>query len=1742
LDDGGRLYLCGYFAASEELNIEALKTALEESLPPFMIPAQMMQLDALPVTPNGKIDKKQMPVPTLEAPHPEMFVPPQSDTEKQLATIWAELLKHDLIGRDDNFFHIGGDSLKSVSLQVIIEQHFKVSPTVTQLFKAATLKKQSELIDGLGHYSEDAIAVAAEATFYPTTVSQKQLYILSCFKDAGTVYNMPFRIELRGPVEQKRLSQAIHTMVENFSILRTSFAVKDGQPVQILHPDIYLKMEYSEAEGANPENLATGFVRPFNLEKPPLFRVKLVRLGVEHYVLLIDIHHIISDGVSVGLFMGHLSDIYNKQEAETPAIQFKDFAVWSHNHWDTKTLAESGRFWEQTFAEPPEVALPTDRPRPPQIDFKGGALEFVLDPEITAGIKQTAQENGATLHHALMAVLAILIGNYTEKEDLVLGTTSAGRYAPGTSQMMGMFVNTLPVRIKPASDKTYTELLQEVRDMMLQVLDHEAYPIDLLYEKLGINRGPGQNPLFDVNFVLHNMEQRQLELDGGVEASLQLFDSTTAKFDISFAAEETALENAGGSQSSIKFHIEYRSALFDHDTIQRMARHFLRIADQIATRPSLRLAHIKMLHPDENRFLRHTINDTSSQAPAWPSVSRAFEKNASQSPDDLAVVAGKTALTYQQLNKQANRFASLLLKKSLKHDTIIGIVADRSAEAVVGMLGALKAGAAYVGIDPGYPEERITFILEDTAAPLLAGNSKALSNFSFQGETIALDTLPDTLSAENPQHTVSGTDLAYIIFTSGSTGTPKGVMIEHHAMVNFIDWYIRFNGISDDEHCAEFAAFSFDVSVAQVFAPLTAGAALHIIPEEMRRNPFELNDYFEANHITHAHLPTRFAEQFMRAVDNTSLKRIVVGGDRLTRYETGGSYRIINEYGPSETCMASTALTVSKEYERVPIGTPIANTCVYILGKNNAIRPIGLPGELCISGAGVARGYLNRPELTAEKFITAPFDPALRMYKTGDMARILPDGNIDFIGRKDFQVKIRGYRIEPGEIEDRLVSHGKIENCIVIPIENPEAGDKSLCAYYEASRKIEPKELKELLTQELPDYMIPSFFIQMEKLPVNRNGKIDRHQLPRPELQIGGSAERILPTTEKEKNIAAIWEQVTGFSKIGIHDNFFDIGGDSLKAIILMVELQDILDISTNDVFTYPTIAGQAANIKDAQDSIVTRIQQLKELAHIPNPSQNPDILLGLTHYRQGLERYNDIDLSKGKNYTHILLTGATGTLGVYLLEGLLRKTPAKLSLIVRGESDTQCLGRLQKHYEYTFGKDMTASQLGRIEVIKGNLSAPGFEISKERHTTLGNSVDCIIHSAANVRHAGEYEEFHRSNVLSTEQLLSLAESGEQKADFHYISTTSVGAGKVAGQDAVLFTEETLDVEQECENVYVRSKIAAEKRVHQARKRGINAHIFRAGNITVDSRSGSFQKNIDENGFFQQIRAYLNIGAAPDSMDIRNISFVDCVSEAILTLFDRAELTSETFHIENPHQVSISKMLTAPEMGLNVEKMSFEDFVDFFTLHYGKVGFGDYLDRLMMHLGWVDFLNNGPGTIFIRPLEKTLKLLGMTNFSWPEPKPVQLQKLIEHACSDRLAFFGNIALFDGLSEQQLMKISKKARMCFSHEDTLLFREGKQCDFMTLIAEGNVELNCHSPQGWIGTLRIVGPGTPMGIANLRDDSPLPWSGEAVGDLLWYKIDHDLLRELMEESSVLPLNIISELQQSLTSLSRLVIALD
>lgn len=1729
-DAGGRIFLCAYFTARAQLDREALRRELGKALPEFMIPAHFMQLDAMPVNPNGKIDRKKLPDPELKDPGRPDFKAPETPGEKALARLWQEVLHLEAVSVHDSFFNIGGDSLKAVLLQVRVEKELGADLTLQDLFRHPVLGDLAAFLEGCSRKEQSEVTPAPARSHYPATPAQKQLYILSRLNGIDITYNIPVVVRLKGPLDRKRLADAFEALLDRHEPLRTSFGLVEGLPVQIVHPKVRLKLLFQEAPESALESVIRGFVRPFQLEKAPLLRVQLVCTGPERHVLLCDVHHIVFDGISIGPFLNDLADLYSGREPAGLPFQFKDYVVWRESEAQAGRLRQKEAYWLETFRNPPVVEFPTDRPRKQGADFEGGICDFVMDPHLAGRVRTLARNNQATLHHVLLTALQILVSKYTGEDDVVVGTSTGGRTVHGMENLVGMFVNTLPVRTQPRDGISFRELLGEVRETMLSIYANQDVSIDRVYEQLNINRGPGRHPLFDINLVLQNMERPRFEA-GGLACEIALHETGTAKFDISL----TALE----SGKTIRFHAEYRRNLFDADTMDRLTRHYLRILEEVADDPDRLVRDIDMLYPEEKRFLLEDLNDTAAPPPPFRTVCEAVEGHARRDPEHVAVVDGRSRVSYGELNRRADRLAVRLQAEGVGRDVICAVATDRSAEAVVGMLAILKAGGAYVGVDPAYPPDRVRFILEDTGAPVVLGRRETLERIEGPCRRLAVDDEavldgPDVF----PDQKTDPSDLAYLIFTSGSTGMPKGVMIEHRSMCNFIHWYAREHHIDPAGRCAEFAAFSFDVSVVQVFAPLVSGAELHIIPEELRLSPPDLNRYFEAQGITHAHFPTQFAEQFMHMVDNRSLKRLVVGGDALKNYKLG-RFVLVNEYGPSETTMASTSTVVDHQLERVSIGKPVANTRVYILNRYGKLQPVGVPGELCIAGAGVSRGYLHRPELTAEKFVPDPFAPGERMYRTGDLARVMPDGNLDFIGRLDFQVKIRGYRVELGEIEKRLAARPGIRECVVAAKQDP-GGGKFLCAYYTADETLPPEGLKEHLSKELPEYMVPAYFVRLEKLPLNRNGKVERKALPDVELTAVGDHQGPGPRTPKEHLVFAAWEKVFGFSSMGVFDNFFQIGGDSLKVIALMAELQSRFDVNAGDLFAHPTIAEQARCLKELTGSAGARLARLREVLVAPDLSADPDIRAGLALYRERVRELEQLDLQARREYGHILLTGATGTLGVYLLRDLLSTSAARVTAVVRGRSDAEARERLTARMTRMFGPAFGETPDTRLTVLAGDLSADRLGLAGEVYGRLAGDVDAILHAAADTRHLGEYAEFERANVLSTRNLIRLARDGRPK-DLHHVSTTSVSMGTYEGRDAVLFTEFDADLGQRTDHVYIRSKQEAEKAVLAARAEGVTANIYRAGNITFDSGTGALQENIDENAFFQQVKAYLLLGAVPDRFDERNLSFVDQTSKAILALFDRPNLANRTFHIENPHHAKLSEVLSEQVLGLDLRRLPLEAFIDFVAEHCEHLGFREPIERLLLHLGWLDLLSKGPATPVLRPTEMTETALARVGFQWPRVEAAGMARMVRHALQDRVAFLGGVPAFSALGEEVRAKLAARLRPEHGSGDTELLWEGEPNTRLLIVADGSVEISRRFHDGWIGTLYLAGPGSLLGLENLPGNGHAHRTAEPVGEAFLLSLEVSDLRRLVAENLEIGLGLFREVCGTIERLEMLNLAM-
>ncbi|QEO05577.1 lichenysin non-ribosomal peptide synthetase LicA [Bacillus paralicheniformis] len=1168
--------ICAYFTADQELSSEELRRYAAEGLPGYMIPSVFMQLQELPLTGNGKVDRRALPEPDVTQAAQKEYTAPRSRTEAQLADLWQEVLNVPKIGVHDNFFELGGHSLIGMTLIARIQQEMNVDLQLKDLFQAPTIETLAQAAEKTEKKSAVYIEAVPDRDTYPVSSAQKRLYVLQQIEGAEKSYHMPAVLQLEGKLDLKRLESAAQMLIKRHEAFRTTFEIKDGEPVQRIWEAAELTIDVIDADEQEAEKLIKEFIRPFDLTKAPLFRMSIIRFTGEKHLLLVDMHHIISDGASVSVLIDEMTKLYAGEALEPLRIQYKDFSVWQQ-HLLTERHKVQEEYWLKELAgELPVLTLPADYPRPSIQTFEGSRLSFALKPELVQQLRKLAKETDSTLYMVLAASYSALLSKLSGQSEVIVGSPAAGRPHTDLNRIIGMFVNTLAIRTRPEGDKPFSAFLEEVKETTLGAFEHQDYPFEELIEKLNIQRDMSRNPLFDAVFSMRNADLKDLSMEG-ITLKPYDFAHQTAKFDLTLtAAEEDGL---------LVFEMEYNTALFKHESIERWRGYWVNLLEAVAENPDARLSELSLLDEAEKRRIVQNWNETRLAVPQDKTVHELFEAQVLRTPDRGAAVYNGVKWTYKELNARANRLARLLIEKGARPEQRIGIMVKPSLEMAAGVLAILKAGAAYVPIDPSYPAERIGYVLKDSGAELLLTQTNLAAPEEFSGETLLLDSmLSEEITKDdevNPQAGTQSDNLAYLIYTSGTTGQPKGVMVEHRSLVNLCYWHNDAFKVTEQDKSAKYAGFGFDASVWEMFPYWIAGAELHIIDESIRMDITRLNQYFEENKITITFLPTQLCEQFME-LDNQSLRVLLTGGDKLKRIAKR-SYTLVNNYGPTENTVVATSTAIDPDKGMLSIGKPIANTRAYVLGQNNEVQPVGVAGELCIAGRGLARGYLNKPEETAKRFTEDPFVPGERMYRTGDAVKWLEDGRLEYIGRIDQQVKIRGFRIELSEIEVQLARLSEVQEAVVTDIEDA-CGNKALCGYVVANEQLDTESLARKLAQTLPDYMVPSFWVQLKELPVTANGKVDRRALPQPDVE-AQTAEYKAPLTETEQLLADIWQEVLGIDRIGITDNFFALGGDSIKGIQMASRLQQHgWKLEMKDLFQHPTIGELSAYVQAADD------------------------------------------------------------------------------------------------------------------------------------------------------------------------------------------------------------------------------------------------------------------------------------------------------------------------------------------------------------------------------------------------------------------------------------------------------------------------------------------------------------------------------------------------------------------------------
>ena len=1190
----------------------------------FKVPNRVLFLDEIPNTSTGKpqriglaerlgITPAQRDEETIE------FVSPRTSMEKMLAGIWVEVLGIERVGIHDDFFRLGGDSILGARLISRIREAAQVDVSFVTFFEARTIADMAKGIEEarlkVPSSQTSSIEPGPRNAELSLSFGQERLWFLNELEPNNPAYHIPIVLSLTGPLHVTALEQSINDILRRHEVLRTTFQTVNGQPVQFVNthrsttlPVVDLRELPETEQGAKVLKLTLEEAnRPFNLARGPLFRSTLLRLGEEESRLLVTVHHIVFDGWSVGIFFRELSALYEAFCTGSTAllpdllIQYSDFARWQLQRLQGKIIDQQLAYWKQQLrGGSPLLELPTDRPRPTVQSYRGARRFLTLSRSLTAAIKALGETEGTTLFMTLLAAFQSLLHRYSGQDDISVGSPIANRNQVETEALIGLFINTIVLRTELSGDPTFLELLRRVRETALGAYMNQDLPFEKLVSELRPERHLNHSPLFQVMFVLQNTPSKPPELRDLTVQRLGI-DRGTALYELTLELRE--------SPDGLSGFIEYDTDLFDADTIDRMAGHFQTLLEGIAANPKQRLSDLPILTDAERQQLIGEWNDTKRDYPKEVCIHELFEAQVERSPDAVAVVFDDKHLTYRELNQRANQLAHYLRKLGVGPEVLVGICVERSLEMIVGIFGVLKAGGAYVPLDPEYPKERLAFILEDTRAPVLLTQQRLLEMLpEHAAKLVRLDTDWEVIAAQSEEIPVGGVtanNLAYVIYTSGSTGKPKGVAIAHQSTVALLHWAKTIFAAEALGGVLASTSICFDLSVFELFVPLSSGGKV-ILAEDVLR----LSTLLAAKEVTLINtVPSAMEELLRMGAVPASVRTVNLAGEPLRTplvkqiYEQMKADRVFDLYGPSEDTTYST-FALRAAGGPATIGRPIANKQIYLLDSHLQPVPVGISGELHIGGDGLARGYVNRPDLTAEKFIPDPFsdESGACLYKTGDMARYLPDGNIEFLGRIDHQVKIRGFRIELGEIEAVLAGHPALQGAVVL-VREDEPGDpsaslpsglsltvedktgKRLVAYVVANQNVVPStsELRRFLKSKLPDYMLPSAFVFLDTLPLTPNGKFDRRALPapdqiRPELDESFTA----PHTPVEKTLAKIWAEVLKLEKVGVHDIFFDLGGHSLLATQVISRAREAfhLELSLRSLFESPTVAGLAERIE----------------------------------------------------------------------------------------------------------------------------------------------------------------------------------------------------------------------------------------------------------------------------------------------------------------------------------------------------------------------------------------------------------------------------------------------------------------------------------------------------------------------------------------------------------------------------------
>ena len=1518
--------ICSYFVSKTDdiIDENSLKEYLRKYLPNYMIPTYFYQLDKLPINANGKIDRKALPTNFNLKVNIEI-IEPTNETESILLEIYKKILDINEIGIKHNFFEVGGDSLTAMKVQLECVKH-NLNVTYSDIFKFPTIELLAKNINST-FSNFNTIEKCSARKFYPTSSAQKRMYLSSSIEQNSTLYNVTGGILLDTMPDISKLENALKVIVDRHSSLRTYFEVIDGNIVQKVLDNIEISIEKETVNTNNVDDLLHEYQSVFTLNKAPLFKVYLLTLPNKKVLLVLDVHHIIFDGASLNNFIQEVSTLYNGKELPKLPISYTDFAVWEEEQLLENGFKESKEFWLKQFENDiPILNMPTTYARPANKSYDGTTFVTSISKDTTLKIEQFANKYNVTPYMVMLSAYYILLYKYTNQEDIVIGSPISGRFHQELEPLLGMFVNSIPIKSSILATNNIEEFLQQIKETCVNAFAHQDFPFDVLVNELNIPKDNSRNPLFDTMFIYQNKGFSNLNFDK-INAQYCIPTSNTSKFDLSVEVLPT--------NNELTLSFEYCTKLFNEDFINQFATHYCNILNAILEQPKETIANISILSKEEREKILIEFNNTQMDYEKNKTIANLFEEQVQKTPTHTALVFEDSKLTYNELNEKANQLAHYLHQQGIKEGSTVGIMLPRSLEVLVAILGVLKAGACYIPIDPTLPTNRINYMLNNSNTDLLLIKKSLPSEITIE-HTLDVNLNNTTIYCGNCTNltlSISPDSPSYMIYTSGSTGTPKGVVLKHKALTNLATYLTNTVEFLHDEYLniaiASITTISFDIFIFETLICLQRGLKIVIANEAEQNTPNLLDELIVKNNVKAIQMtPSRmyiFINNLNLMPHLHELNFVVLAGealpkDLLNRILELGNIKVYNGYGPSETTVFSTFTDVTN-YEEVTIGKPLANTRIYILDKNKNICPIGNAGEIFIAGDGVGIGYCNMEELTKERFVPDIFYPNETMYQTGDLAKYLPNGEIHYIGRVDNQIKIRGLRIELDEIENCILKYPNVEKCVIMA-DSDTNHRQFIVAYLTVSDRISVNKLRMFLKTLLPKYMVPSYFMVLDKFPYLNNGKINKKALPKPEIS-NSMAERtpyVAPRDKLEFQIATIFQNLLSISPIGIDDSFFELGGDSLLAINLQVELLKLhLNITYSDIFMHPTIRELARKISLKENTTFSTIDA--------NEFEDFNKILDSTCTLPKTFEKDEIG--------NIFITGCTGFLGAHVLDAFLRKEKGTAYCLIRKEPGLTLENKLVKKLRFYFGNKYDRYIGDRIVIINADITKNNLGLSNEEIEKISNRVSCVINCAAKVSHYGNYSDYKDVNVTGTENLLKFCYQFNKR--FYQVSTLSVSGNSLVDQsyieqsfeEDVIYRENNFYINQALDNVYVRSKFEAEKLVLQYILKGLDGYIFRVGNLMSRFSDGKFQPNVDENAYVGRLLSLLNIGCIPDYMLNAYMEFtpIDSCAEAIIKLIHYSNKLNRIFHLYDHNHVDVIDFINILKKYVPFDIISHEEFI-----------------------------------------------------------------------------------------------------------------------------------------------------------------------------------------------------------------------